>query len=33
MQKLAIKLQYFLIALLMVGVFTSCDKDDDPVVV
>jgi transforming growth factor-beta-induced protein len=30
MQKLKSKLQYFLAALLMVGVFTSCSKDDDP---
>lgn len=32
MQKLKSRLQYFLVALLMVGVFTSCSKDDDPVV-
>lgn len=32
MKTLSSKLHYFLIALFMVGVFSSCDKDDDPVV-
>ncbi len=32
MQNLKSKLQYFVIALLFVGAFTSCSKDEDPVI-